>query len=51
MIDASMTNMLQQAEGKNNVETIEKMFSSIVQLSILRRCAILTVCRTTNVHP
>jgi chorismate-pyruvate lyase len=44
MIDASMTNTLQQAEGKINVETIEKMFSSIVQLSIFRRCAILKRC-------
>jgi len=44
MIDASMTNTLEQDEGKNNVETIKKMFSSIVQLSILRRCAILKRC-------
>jgi hypothetical protein len=41
MIDASMTNTLEQGEVKNNVE---KMFSSIVQLSILRRCAILKRC-------
>jgi len=41
-----MTNMLEQDEGKNNVETIEKMFNSIVQLSILRRCAILKRNRT-----
>jgi chorismate-pyruvate lyase len=31
MIDASMTNTLEQDEGKNNVETIEKMFSSAIK--------------------
>ena len=29
MIDASMINMLEQDEGKNNVQTIEEMFSRI----------------------
>ena len=33
MIDASITNTLEQDEGKNNVETIEKM--SLLNLNYL----------------
>jgi hypothetical protein len=29
MMDASMSNTLEQDEGKNNVQTIEEMFSRI----------------------